>query len=67
LTIFASKLQVPSFKFQIQRKKQKNGKKNDLCERLLKLAVDVILFFLGLWTWNLGLGIFFCKKKIYVT
>ncbi len=97
-------------------------KKNDLCERLLQFAVDVILYlrtvkntvetmdtkrqlikastssganyeesqgsptkpktntrfhfeqtinslflFLGLWTWNLGLGTFFTQEFIYVT
>ncbi|MFA5782874.1 MAG: hypothetical protein WC868_11470 [Bacteroidales bacterium] len=73
-------------------------KKNDLCERLLRFAVDVILylrtvkntylvnesseikripasiqnklsilFFLGLWIWNFGLGISFTQEFIYIT
>lgn len=36
------KFQIPNFKNQIQRKKMEN--RNDLCDRLLKFAIDVILY-----------------------
>jgi len=38
--------------------------KRILASILNKLSV---LFFLGLWIWNLGLGIFFTQEFIYVT
>ena len=38
------KIQVPNLKFKVTREKKKMVKKNDLCDRLLTFAVDVILY-----------------------